>query len=142
MSILIIIMKVLIVASYGSILYMLYEFRKNENHAQIKFDLLSSLALSMGMGVALVSLVAVINENTYYFTFVLCCISLLLSQFQKGRMVLAGDQNALIGNHTYRIKDIDKVEARLLWANFYVHNKKHSIYVPLSSREIMAKINK
>lgn len=142
MGILILIIKALIVASYVSILYMIYDFKKSERHADVKFDLISSLALSMGIGLALVSLVSVINENTYTFTLALCLISLILSQFQKERMVLVSDHKALIENRKYSLKDIDKVEARLLWANIYVNNKKHSIYVPLSSREIMAKIQK
>lgn len=139
MTILLIVEKILIVAVYASIISMVMKFRKTEKSAKLEFDLISRLELCAGAGIALVSLVSVIDPSTYVFTACLCLLSILLALFEKSRIILAGDKLMLVKGKTYPIKDTLSLETGMFTLKIRVRNCADalSIYVPLTSNRVL-----
>jgi len=130
-------LKLLIVASYASMVYLFGSFAMNNRNSNLKLDLLSSLAISAGIGLALVCLVAKLTPSTYTFTAILCILSLALTQFQRRRIVLVSKSEVLLKGKVYPLKAVKDIKAWMLWAYITMDDGKKTIYVPLSSREMM-----
>lgn len=139
MTILLILEKIAIVAVYASIIVMVLRFRKTDKTAKLEFDLISRLELCAGAGIALVSLVSVIDPSTYVFTACLCLLSILLALFEKNRIILAGDKMMLVKGKTYKTKDTASVETGMFTLKLRVRTSPDplSIYVPLTSNRVL-----
>ena len=139
MPVVIIIEKLLILAVYASVIYMIASFKKEDNQTKIEFDTLSKLEMSMVTGVSLVSLVSVINPKTYLFTAGLCLISVIAIVFIKQRIILAGDRMVLLKGKSYRIKDVKALGTGMFTLHVKVKNndKDLKIYVPLTSNHVL-----
>ena len=139
MPVIIVIEKMLIVAVYVSVVYMIMSFRKVDNSAEIEFDTLSRLEMSMITGICLVSLVSVIKPNTYLFTASLCLISVIATLFIRQRIILAGDRMVLIKGKSYRIKDVQSLGTGIFTLHVKVRSRAEDlkIYVPLTSNHVL-----
>lgn len=139
MPILITIAKAGIIAMYGSLLWMLFQFKKQDKGVKIEFDLLSRLELSLGVGLALVGLVSVINPTTYTFTLGLCILSILVGYMHRKRMVVAGDTMVLFKGKAWPIKSIIKLGSGMFTLKIFTkdNQKGYRIYVPLTSNHVL-----
>lgn len=139
MTILIILSKLGILTAYASIVWMILQFKKQDKNVIIEFDILSSIELSLGVGVGLVGLVSVIDPSTYTFTFVLCLISIILACIHRYRIILAGDQMILFGGKTHNIKEIKRLGTGMFTLKIFTKSKEngYKIYVPLTSNHVL-----
>lgn len=139
MTILIILAKLGVAASYLTMLLMIRQFKQQDRHVKVEFDLLSRLEICIGIGLGLVSLVAVINPSTYGFTLGLCLLSIAVAQFQRYRMILAGDRYVLFMGKAHPYKEITGLGTGMFTLKVQTKDKPsgHSIYVPLTSNHVL-----
>lgn len=139
MSLLLIILKIGIVISYASIAKMIYDFKKIEPEAKLRLDLLSRLEVAAVAGISLAGLISVIDEKTYVFTSVVCILGIVLSVFERYRLILAGKSEVLLSTKQYPIKNIQKLGTGIFTLQVYLKGKEKplSIYVPLTSNNVL-----
>lgn len=139
MPVLIILAKIGIVVVYVSILGMMFQFKKVDQHVNFEFDLLSSIEISAGIGIGLVGLFSVIDPLTYTFTFTLCLISIGIALLHRYRMILVGDHKILFAGKVHEKKEIQKLGSGLFTLRIYTKAKPKSykIYVPLTSNHVL-----
>ncbi len=141
MNLLIISLKILLVLSWCFTILGVVKLYRADSGVQMKFDWLSMINISGTIGLTLVSLFAVINENTYAFTAGLLAVSIAMVWFLKARLMIAGRTKALLGLKMIDLKDIRKVYARFM--TLYVETK-HSgtlkLYGPVTDRSVTMKL--
>ena len=139
MPIVLIVEKVMILAIYGYAIKMMVDFRKKDPVAKFEFDLLSRLEIAVVIGMALASLVSVINPKTYVFTAGLCLLTLLLAYFQSRRIILAGNRYVLLKGKTIALKNIKQLRTGMFTLKVALKDqeKELSIYVPLTSNRVL-----
>lgn len=139
MAILIILAKLGVIVSYLMMVLMIRQFKKQDRNVKIDFDLLSRLEICVGIGLGLVSLVAVIDPCTYGFTLGLCLLSIAVAQFQRYRVILAGDRYVLFLGKVHSYKEITGLGTGMFTLKVQTKDKPsgQSIYVPLTSNHVL-----
>ena len=139
MPFILILLKIGILASYGSILKMILDFQKKDSSVKVSLDLLSKIEISAVAGINLIGFVSVIDEKKYAFTCGLCCIGIVLALFQKYRLILAGQKMVMIKGKTYSFKELKKLGTGMFTLHVYkkANPKPMKIYVPLTSNEVL-----
>lgn len=139
MSVLIILGKLGILASYLSIVKMIYDMKKADSNVRFELDLLSTIEFFAGIGLALVGLVAVIDKTTYFFTFGLSVVSIAIGLIHRYRLILAGDRKVLFAGSIHDIKEIKNLSSGMFTLKVHTKSrqKPYSIYVPLTSNNVL-----
>ena len=92
MNLLIIGLKIALVLSWCLTILGVVNLYRADTGVHMKFDWLSMINISGTAGLTLVSLFAVIRENTYAFTAGLLAVSIAMVWFLKTRLMIAGDR--------------------------------------------------
>ncbi len=144
MLVILILLKIGILLSYSSIIFMIYNLKKKDDSVKVQLDLLSRLEVFAVIGLNLIGVVSVINHDTYVFTCGLCILGIVLVLLEKNRLIIAGDKWVILKGKQYRIKNITRLETSLFTLKVYIKENKNplSICVPLTSNEVIVhKIN-
>ena len=94
MSAVILIGKLLVILSWVMIIRMILNFRKEEESAEIRFDLLSSMDISVCIGISLVALFSSLEESAALFTLIVIAVALFMINTQRYRILLAGKEKS------------------------------------------------
>ncbi len=144
MLVILVLLKIGILLSYSSIIFMIYNLKKKDNSVKVQLDLLSRLEVFAVIGLNLIGVVSVINQDTYVFTCGLCILGIALVLIEKYRLIIVGEKRVILKGKQYQIKNITRLEASLFTLKVYVKENKNplSICVPLTSNEVIVhKIN-
>ena len=143
MSFIIIAFKIIIVLSYGHIVFKLYKAKSKDNSIKFEFDLLSSLELCVSTALSLISLLSVIKPSTYVFTIVICIIAVILVVCQSFRIILVGNNYSFIRCKLVNNKHIVKLSAeKMFFLSIKTKSNEQLIYVPLTSNNRLKKLIK
>lgn len=131
--------KAILIIVYGLTIKKMMDFKHNDTSVKFDFDFLSRLEIAAGIGLALVSLVSVIDPRTYAFTAGLCALSIILAFIQSRRIILAGDHNVLIKGKSYPLEQLKGLRTGMFTLKVAMKSmdKELSIYVPLTSNSVL-----
>lgn len=140
MNLLIIGLKIALLLSWCLTILDVVKLYREDTGVQMKFDWLAYMNISGTIGLTLVSLFAVIQNNTYVFTAGLIIVSIMMVWFLKERLMIAGDHKALLGSKMINLSEIRKVSTRFM--TLYVETKKGTIklYAPVTERSVTVKL--
>ncbi|MBR4162420.1 MAG: hypothetical protein IKR11_02790 [Solobacterium sp.] len=140
MNLLIIGLKIALLLSWCLTIMEVVKLYREDTGVQMKFDWLAYMNISGTIGLTLVSLFAVIQNNTYVFTTGLIIVTIIMVWFLKERLMIAGDHKAILGSRMIDLKDIRKVSAKFM--TLYVDTKQGTIklYAPVTERSVTMKL--
>lgn len=140
MNLLIIGLKIILVLSWCLTILGVMNLYRADTGVRMRFDWMSYLNISGTIGLTLVSLFAVINETTYVFTACLLAVTIGMVWFLKIRLMIAGDNKALLGRKMINLSDIRRVYAKFM--TLYVETKGGMIkmYAPVTERSVTMKL--
>jgi len=140
MNLLIIGLKIALLLSWCLTILDVMKLYREDTGVQMKFDWLAYMNISGTIGLTLVSLFAVIQNNTYVFTAGLIIVSVMMVWFLKERLMIAGDHKAILGSKMIDLKDIRKVYTKFM--TLYVDTKQGTIklYAPVTERSVTVKL--
>lgn len=140
MNLLIIGLKFALLLSWCLTILDVMKLYREDTGVQMKFDWLAYMNISGTIGLTLVSMFAVIQNNTYVFTAGLIIVSIMMVWFLKERLMIAGDHKAILGSKMIDLKDIRKVSAKFM--TLYVDTKQGTIklYAPVTERSVTMKL--
>ncbi len=140
MNLLIIGLKIVLLLSWCLTILDVMKLYREDTGVQMKFDWLAYMNISGTIGLTIVSLFAVIQNNTYVFTTGLIIVSVMMVWFLKERLMIAGDHKAILGSKMIDLKDIRKVYTKYM--TLYVDTKQGTIklYAPVTERSVTVKL--
>lgn len=140
MNLLIIGLKIALVLSWCLTILGVVNLYRADTGVHMKFDWMSYLNISGTVGLTLVSLLSVIQENTYVFTAGLTAVSIGMVWFLKLRLMIAGDHKALLGSKMIDLKDIRRVYAKFMTLYVITKNGTIKLYAPVTERSVTMKL--
>lgn len=111
MPVAIITIKILACILMAVRVYSFIKIKLEDKSVNYRFELMSLIEHAAGYGVFLVSVLSVINENTYIFTLGLNIVNLLIVYSHNSRIVVAGDNKILLKLKIYDKKKIRGINA-------------------------------
>ncbi len=141
MKTLVIILKavsILAMAWRGAVLLKL---KMEDPAAKLKFDLISTLEVATGFGLALVGWLAVLDETTYVFTAGLNALAIVLTVTHNFRIIVAGDRKIMIAMKIYSLREIKGIKAgRFTLYVLTKTNDRINVLVPLTMNTVLQKM--
>ena len=141
MSAVILIGKLLVILSWVMTIRMILNFRKEEESTEIRFDLLSSMDISVCIGISLVALFSSLEESAALFTLIVIAVALFMINTQRYRILLAGKEKALLKGKTIPLRGIREAAPNVIFLDVRTRrDEKIRILVPLTRQETTQKI--